>query len=247
MENSDFNQIKKKMLSLDVKRYWGDDFDVRFCLISRLKDGRNKTILDLGGGVGIISSELDPTNQRINIDFSQDELLICSKRIDSSIMPVCSSITDIPFNDKTFDYVISASVIQYLRRHDIAKNNVIKEDNTIHYPTVEKCISEIYRVLKPHGKLFLTTPNNSYYKSYMFNYNELKSALSSSFSKFQLFFFNTYPKISEKNRKLNFANIIPKVSSKFITKQKQLELMLKIDKGSSKSSVSFYVEAKKST
>ena len=243
MENSDFNQIKKKMLSLDVKRYWGDDFDVRFYLISRLKDVRNKTILDLGGGVGIISSELDPTNKRINIDFSLDELLICSKRIDSSILPVCSSIIDIPFNDETFDCVISASVIQYLRSHDIEKNNVIKEDNTTHYPTVEKCISEIYRVLKPRGKLFLITPNNSYYKSYMFNYNELKSALSISFSKFQLFFFNTYPKISEKNRKLNFANIIPKVSSKFITKQKQLELMLKVDKGSSKSSVSFYVEA----
>ena len=244
MENSDFNQIKKKMLSLDVKRYWGDDFDARFYLISRLKDVRNKTILDLGGGVGIISSELDPTNQRINIDFSLDELQICSKRIDSNIMPVCSSITDIPFNDKTFDYVIFASVIQDLKSHDIAKNNVIREeDNTMHYPTVEKCISEIYRTLKPHGKLFLMTPNNSYYKSNVFNYNELKSALSSSFSKFQLFFFNTYPKISEKYRKLNFTNIIPKVSSKFITKQKQLELMLKIDKDSSKSSVSFYVEA----
>jgi len=97
-------------------------------------------------------------------------------------------------------------------------------------------------VTKAYGKLFLITPNNSYYKSYI-NYNELKLALSSSFSKFQLFFFNTYPKISEKNRKLNLTNIIPKVSSKFITKQKQLELMLKIDKGSSKSSVSFYVEA----
>lgn len=243
MEDSDFDRIKQKMISLDSKRYWGDDFDVRFYLTSRLKDVTNKKVLDLGGGVGIISSELDSSNQRINVDFSLDELQMCTKMIDSSIMTVCSSITDIPFNDATFDYVISSSVIQYLRSNDISKNNVNRERNIPQYLSVEKCISEIHRVLKPNGMLYLVTPNNSYYKSYMFDYYELKSALSSKFKKFKLFFFNTYPKITNRSRKLNLANVVPKLRFKFSTKQKLLNSMLKEDEGFSKNSVSFYVEA----
>ena len=31
------NEIKKKIYQFDAKKWWGDDFDVRFYLISKIK------------------------------------------------------------------------------------------------------------------------------------------------------------------------------------------------------------------
>ena len=40
-------------------------------------------------------------------------------------------MTNIPFTDETFDYIISASVIQYIRNQDIMENNVKEESISI--------------------------------------------------------------------------------------------------------------------
>ena len=48
-------KIKNNIIKIDPKRWWGDDFDVRFFLISKLEEFENKIILDIGGGIGIIS------------------------------------------------------------------------------------------------------------------------------------------------------------------------------------------------
>ena len=67
MKNSEFKRIKEKILTIDSKRWWGDDYDVRFYLVHQLHKINNKIILDVGGGIGIISSELDKNNFRINL------------------------------------------------------------------------------------------------------------------------------------------------------------------------------------
>jgi len=245
MEDSEFFRIKQKMINLDPKKYWGDDFDIRFYLISKLKTIERKKILDLGGGIGIISSELERNNDRINLDFSFEELKICNQKIDKYIQNICATITDMPFKNDVFDFVISSSVIQYARDYDITNEMVITENKINQYPSVEKSLSEMYRVLRPNGKLFLVTPNNAYYKSYMFSYKELKKALSNHFVNYSLSFFNPYPKLSQKYGKLNMANVIPKLKSKLTSKQRLLNSLIKKDDGHEKQSVSFYVEALK--
>lgn len=47
MSDSDLERIKKKFNSLNSKAYWDDDYDVRFYLISKFPEIKNKMILDL--------------------------------------------------------------------------------------------------------------------------------------------------------------------------------------------------------
>ena len=109
-------RIKKKIMSFNPERWWGDDFDVRFYLISKLKAIKNKSILDVGGGIGIIISEVDKTNLRINLDYSFDDLKICKDKTDSQIHNICASMTNLPFRDKFFDYVICSHILEIALR-----------------------------------------------------------------------------------------------------------------------------------
>ncbi len=240
----DNNRIKKKIFTIDPKRWWGDDFDVRFYLISKLQELANKKVLDIGGGIGIISSEIPQNNLRINLDLDLKDLKTCVKRIDQDINSICSSMTDIPFSDNSFDVVVSSSVLQYAKLEDI-KLEKSKTIDVIHtYPTVEKSIKEIFRILNPNGELFLVTQNNSYYNSYMLDYDELRSSLMPYFKEFKISFYNTYPKLHKKYRKLDMANIIPKLLSKIKKKESIIDSLCKT-KSQNNYSVSFFVEARK--
>lgn len=237
--------IKQKILSIDPNRYWGDDFDVRYHLISHLKNIENETILDVGGGIGIILSEIDKSNWRINLDLSFADLIICRQRVDPTIEVICASMTCLPFRAKSFRQVICSHILEVAKHMDIEENKVGKLENTVIYPTVERVIKEIHLILRSNGRLFLTTPNNSYYKSTKLTYHELKHALSKYFTNFSLAFYNTYPRLSRKHRKLNLANIIPKIRRKFSSQEKIVKTLLKNDKGQEMQSVSFYVEVVK--
>lgn len=244
MIKSERDRIKKKIFSINPEKWWGDDFDVRFLLISKLKSCKNKKILDLGGGIGIISSELNKTNFITNLDMSYIDLKICKDNLNSQIFSICGNSKNIPFKNDTFDYVISSSMLQYLRSDDIKKKNVKNVKNVNVFPSAEKSLSEINRILKNKGKLILVTPNNSYYNSYMFDYNELEYLLKNNFKQFKIYLFNTYPRISKRYRKLNLANIFPKFLSILLNPDKVIRLLLKNTKKNNQS-VSFFIEAVK--
>jgi hypothetical protein len=92
--------------------------------------------------------------------------------------------------------------------------------------------------------IFFTTPNNEYYKTIKLTYTELKDSIVPHFNEVKIFFYNTYPKISKKYRKLNMANIIPKLLSK-IKKNESIINSLCKTKSQNNYSVSFFVEARK--
>jgi len=242
MKKSERDRIKEKILSINPNRWWGDDFDVRFYLISKLKSIKNETVLDVGGGIGIVSSEISDTNTRINFDFLFEELKTCKLKTDNNVENVCGAMTCFPFRDCSFDNVVSSSVLQYAREYDVKKNRSINKNNINEYPSVEKSLSEIHRVLKPKGKLFLVTPNNAYYKSYMLSFDELKNSLSNHFSNFKISFYNTLPRLSKKHRKLNLANVIPKLSSKLFDTENIFKSLLK-NSSRNNYSITFFVEA----
>ena len=241
MNNSEFKRIKKKILKIDHMRYWGDDFDVRFYLISILKELKKNKIIDIGGGIGIISSELNESNDRINLDLSFDDLKKCEK-MDSDIQLICGSMMNLPFKDNSFDHAICSHVLEEAKSIDLKNNEVIKGDLVKKYPSIEKILSEVSRTVKKSGSLYLTTSNNAYYNSNKMEYDELKNHLEQFFEKFDLYFFNTFPHTSKKYRKFNLPNIIPKILSKIINRQKIINSLILKDQGIKKTSVTFFVK-----
>lgn len=237
----DIKQIKREILEIDPKRWWGDDFDVRFFLISKINNIRNKKILDVGGGIGIILSKLDKNNTRINLDLAFDDLIICKNRNDKSIENICGVMTHLPFKDEFFDCVIAANILEVGKEIDLKNEDKILTS----FPTINETIKEIQRITKNNGKVFFTTPNNEYYKTIKLTYIELKNSIMPYFIEFKIFFYNTYPKLHKKSRKLNMANIIPKILSKIKKNESVIDSLCKT-KSQNNYSVSFFVEAKKS-
>ena len=236
------HEIKKKFALIDSNRYWGDDYDVRYYLISRLKKIRNKRILDVGGGIGIISSQLDESNQIINLDLSNNDLI--KSKNNENVEEINGTMTQLPFEENNFDVVICSHLLEIAKFLDL-KNKKEINGKIFRYPTIEKVLLEIHRVLKKDGILYLTTPNNAYYKTTKLTYDELINAIKINFKKYSLFYFNTNYSISKNQRKLNLSNLIPKFQSKFKEHMKIIESLCKKDQHRDVKSVSFYVEMMK--
>ena len=233
--------IKQKILAIEPSRYWGDDFDVRYYAVSKLKEIKNSFILDAGGGIGIISSELDKSNSRVNLDLSFKELKISKDKMDDRVENVNGVMNVLPFKDSIFDHIVCCHVLDSGKIYDLKDNKTITE-SVNRYPTVEHILGEFRRILKTRGKLTLTVPNNAYYKASAFEYEEFKAALNSSFPNHVLYFFNTLPKLGN-SRKMNLANTFPKISSKIFGRKVSLDRLAVKDDGSPRYSISFYVEA----
>jgi len=245
MVQNDLERIKNKFDSVNSKQYWGDDFDVRFYLLSTISNIRNKKILDVGGVICIISSELDKSNFCVNLDLAKEDLKMCKNIFGKSTNIINCSMSEISLKDNSFDYVICANILEIAKFEDVEKKQVIK-NNIDKFPTVSKVLDEVSRVLKPNGVLLLTTPNNEYYQSLKLTYDELKLHLKENFGNFSFYFYNTLPGSKSQNRKLNMKNVLPKIKSKIYSREKILKSLLSIDKGKNHNSVSFFVKAKKS-
>lgn len=102
-------------------------------------------VLEVGCGEGYGTSLLSQhVGKIIGLDVDKNTITHASKKYcsENCIFEVYDGVR-IPYNDNTFDAVISFQVIEHLQ-------------NTINY------ISEIYRVLKRDGFFILTTPNRTY-------------------------------------------------------------------------------------
>lgn len=165
--------VKEKWMRFAPQYYWGDDLDVRYYLIKKFKDIRGKRILDVGCGPGILLSALSGDNQKTGIDYSP-LFIALAKQIDSASNFIEGDILKLPFKNSTFDVIIAANVLPGV---DFAVKTDEKSER-------RKVISEIYRILKPGGKLYLTTPNKGhpyYWKKHKLTYPELVEVLQPHF------------------------------------------------------------------
>ncbi len=242
MKDAELARIKNKVLSIDPSKYWGDDFDVRYYAITRLEGIHGKLILDAGGGIGIVSSELSEKNSCINLDLNFSNLVTCKTKTDKNIEDINGVMNFLPFRDSTFDHIVCCHVLDSGKAIDIQNNKEISDGKTKRYPTADAILQEFKRTLKQGGKITLTIPNNQFYQKMAFEYDEIKDTLSRIFPDHLLYFFNTFPKMGN-SRKLNLANTIPKLSSKFLGQRHTLEKLAQKESGNACYSVSFYVEA----
>lgn len=99
---------------------------------------KNSTVLDVGCGNGKnVKYLLDNDIKAYGIDFSEKLVEVCKrKKLDVKV----GNALDIPFDDNSFDNVISIAVIHHLQ----------KEEDRI------KAINEMIRVCKNNGKILVS-------------------------------------------------------------------------------------------
>lgn len=103
-------------------------------------DFRGKQVLDVGSGNGyVLSKYAEEGAQVYGIDITAQGVELCRKRFEYLGLQGDFQVADaqeIPFPDNTFDCVCSMGVLH-------------------HVPNTQKALDEIYRVLKPGGRLIV--------------------------------------------------------------------------------------------
>lgn len=148
------------------ERYWSEkgghlgDFPLKWPKLSPLIPREaGITILDFGCGKGEILSEiskLNPNAKLIGVDVSEKALEEARKLFPQAEFRLIKDGEKVPIGDKEVDFIFSSEVIEHI------------------YDT-ENAISEMNRILKPGGKLLLTTPYHGFLKNILvtlFNFDK---------------------------------------------------------------------------
>jgi ubiquinone/menaquinone biosynthesis C-methylase UbiE len=117
-------------------------------LISK-EDLENKVVLDIGCGYGafVLYASEKKVKKVYGIEITEKDLATAKKCVEKENVELkVGSGIEIPFPDNYFDTVVSFEVLEH-----IPKN------------TENKMFSEINRVLKKGGKLYLSTPFDSFF------------------------------------------------------------------------------------
>ena len=109
-------------------------------VISLLGKTKNEAVLDLGCGDGVLSYLLYEKGLKVSgIDLSEEAIEFAKNKTNNRIEFKVGSVYHLPWEDNSFDIVLSSDVIEHL------------ED-------VSQYLKEIKRVLKPNGKCVISTP-----------------------------------------------------------------------------------------
>lgn len=102
-----------------------------------------RDILDVGCGFGHFVSALQKSNFAVGIDSNVEIVRLGKKKVSIKNILV-SDATSLPFKENSFDWVVANQILEHLKEPS-------------------KFLLEIRKVLKPSGKIFLTTPNRFVY------------------------------------------------------------------------------------
>jgi len=138
-------------LSMAGNYWWGDWLDVRFYLRERLSRLKDKRVLDVGCGAGILTYGLEMGSRFYGVDDDSKSLKL-AKKLNPGMVFRKASMYALPFKDSSFDVVVAANT---LPGADFRVSGDRKK--------LQKAfIDEVVRVLKPGGKLLFSTPNDAH-------------------------------------------------------------------------------------
>lgn len=139
-DNYYFNRfLKVAPLSLAVWR------GIEAYQMSRLKIDYKKPILDIGCGFGEFAGIFFASKVEVGVDIEKNEILR-ARQVKKYHKLVLADARKLPFKAKTFNTIISNSVLE-------------------HIPKVEEVINECYRVLNKGGYFIYTVPTNKLYNN----------------------------------------------------------------------------------
>jgi len=106
---------------------------------------RNHTCLDAGCGEGFGANTLSNFAKKvIAIDANKKAIAHAKKKYSvPNLIFKSADVTNLPFKENTFDFIISSQVIEHIKNE-------------------KKYLSELKRVLKKTGTLIISTPNRIY-------------------------------------------------------------------------------------
>ena len=110
-------------------------------ILARMDIEPGSAVLDVGTGTGVfvpyLLRKIGEQGQLVCLDFAENMLAITrAKRFSEDIRYICADITESGLPDNVFDAVVCYSVFP-------------------HFEDKPKILDEIYRVLKPDGRLFI--------------------------------------------------------------------------------------------
>lgn len=127
-----------------------NDFFYKWPAIKKyLPKNRKITILDFGCGSGILFEKLkklNPHSRLIGIDVSKEAIKLAREKFPNDNFYIIQDGQTFPISDKSIDFILATDVIEHV------------------YET-NKTLAEFYRILKPDGKLLLTTPYHGLIKN----------------------------------------------------------------------------------
>ena len=106
-----------------------------------MESKERKKVLDVGCGPGTLLSLYN--GNAVGLDISEKQICFAKKEFDlKSTKWVVGGKPPLPFNENTFDYVIMLELIEHIPRNE-----------------AKALMKSVYYVLKPGGKLIISTPN----------------------------------------------------------------------------------------
>jgi len=105
---------------------------------------KDKTLLDGGCGTGLFTKRAIERKAKVTSIDIAPKLVELTKKKNPDTNGIEASLLNLPFENDTFDYVISSDVIEHTT-------------NPYHATT------ELIRVLKPGGKICITVPNRTFW------------------------------------------------------------------------------------
>jgi len=108
-----------------------------------------KRILDIGGGTGRSGNALIQNGFEVTVLDKNENIMRFGQEIHTPLVFVKGDAYRLPFKTEIFDEVILEEIIE-------------------HFEDQGKAIEEVHRVLRPGGRVILSTPNKYQFRFYIF-------------------------------------------------------------------------------
>ncbi len=151
---------------------WGDRLDVRYFLLERLRGLHGLTVVEVGCNRGEVLRAVPADNRRIGFDLDEAGLEV-ARREDPGARYFKADLFDVPVQGA--DVVLLPNIVEMFSPTDRPK-----------------VVDAVAAMLKPGGRLFLTTPNNARYHTCKATAEEVTALLAPYFS-FKLRGYNPFP------------------------------------------------------
>ena len=176
--NTFVNRVHEKWMAQAPHLWWGDRVDARFLVADAVRSLQRCRVLDIGCNAGVMLSEVPPTNERIGVDRSLEAIEL-ARRHNPSVPFAVADMMTLPFQDASIDAVLFCGMLEVPPRCFQVG-----------------AVQEVARVLRPGGRLYLTTMNRRYrrYRRHpsTVTYEELEALLRPWF-RYEIRGFNPFP------------------------------------------------------
>ncbi|MEO2024920.1 MAG: 2-aminoethylphosphonate--pyruvate transaminase [Fuerstiella sp.] len=163
-----------------------------------------QTVLDAGCGTGSCLSELrGPVGRLYGRELNTGMQQVAKERFadDPAVQIEQGSITELPFDDETFDGIVCNQVLHHL---DPGESDDADSES---FPNVRSFFREAFRVLRPHGVLVINTSSHQQHRDGFWWAALIPAAIDRMVPRFPSI--DRFEKISQQTGFVGFETVVP--------------------------------------